>query len=66
VGELEKAYESSVIPLNIPIGLAESFEGVIDIVNMKAIKFSNGAYREEDIPEELKSIALEYRKKLIL
>ena len=65
VGELEKAYESSVIPLNIPIGLAESFEGVIDIVNMKAIKFSNGAYREEDIPEELKSIALEYRKKLI-
>ena len=65
VGELEKAYESSVIPLNIPVGLAESFEGVIDIVNMKAIKFSNGAYREEDIPEELKSSALEYRKKLI-
>lgn len=65
VGELEKAYESSVIPLNIPIGLAESFEGVIDIVNMKAIKFSNGAYREEDIPQELKSSALEYRKKLI-
>jgi elongation factor G len=65
VGELEKAYESSVIPLNIPIGLAESFEGVIDIVNMKAIKFSSGAYREEDIPQELKSSALEYRKKLI-
>ncbi len=65
VGELEKAYESSVIPLNIPIGSAESFEGIIDVVNMKAIKFSNGAFREEDIPEELKARALEYRKKLI-
>src|SRR4030065_51835 len=65
VGELEKTYESSVIPLNIPIGSAEKFEGVIDIVKMKAFKYSNGMPEEGNIPPELGSTAAEYRKKLV-
>jgi len=65
LGEVEKIFGSSVIPLNIPIGLGEGFEGVIDIVNMKAIKFNNGSPYEEDIPDGLKSIAEEYHKKLV-
>ena len=65
IGEIEKAFGSAVIPLNIPIGLGESFEGVIDIVNMKAIKLNNGLPSEEDIPDGLKSTAEEYRKKLV-
>ncbi|MCK5138959.1 MAG: GTP-binding protein, partial [Thermodesulfovibrionia bacterium] len=63
VGEIEKTFESSVIPLNIPIGSGENFTGVIDIINMKAIKSSNGSSKEEEIPEELKSQAEDYRKK---
>ncbi len=65
LGESEKAFESSVIPLNIPIGSGENFTGLIDVINMKAIKFSNNSPKEEEIPEELRSSAEGYRKKLV-
>jgi elongation factor G len=65
LGESEKAFESTVIPLNIPIGSGENFTGLIDVINMKAIKFSNGSPKEEEIPEELRSSAEGYRKKLV-
>jgi len=65
IGELEKAYESSAIPLNIPIGSGEGFNGLIDIINMKAVKFKGESFSEENIPDELKAKAEEYRKKLV-
>ena len=65
IGEIEKTYESAAIPLNIPMGSGESFKGIIDIINMKAIKFNNGSPTEENIPEEFKPNAEEYRKKLV-
>ena len=65
IGEIEKSYEAAAIPLNIPIGSGGSFEGVIDIINMNAVKFKNGSFSEENIPEELRQNAEEYRKKLV-
>ncbi len=65
VGEIEKAYESSAIPLNIPMGSGAAFEGIIDLINMKAVKFKNGTPTEENIPEEFKVFAEEYNKKLV-
>ncbi len=65
IGEIEKSYDSSAIALNIPIGSGENFEGVIDIVNMKSIKFKNGLPSEENIPDDLKDTAEEYRLKLV-
>jgi elongation factor G len=65
IGELEKAFESAVIPLNIPIGTGESFTGIIDVVNMKAFHFKDGSPSEGKIPEEFNASAEEYRKKLV-
>ena len=65
IGEIEKAYESSAIPLNIPMGSGAAFEGVIDLINMKAVKFKKGTPTEENIPEEFKVFAEEYNKKLV-
>jgi len=65
LGELEKSFGSSAIPLNVPIGSGESFESIIDIVKMKAIRFQNGNLSETDIPSSLQSEAEEYRKRLI-
>jgi elongation factor G len=62
---IEKAYGISAIPLNIPIGAESSFEGVIDLIKMKAISYKDGSPAESDIPESHKSEAEEYRKKLI-
>lgn len=55
--------------LQVPIGAEEAFQGVIDIVKMKAIVWTGeelGAkFEERDIPADLVDTANEYREKLI-
>ena len=57
------------VPVQLPIGTGETFNGMIDLVEMKAITFEEGSqgsnYFENEIPEDLKEIALEYREKLL-
>lgn len=59
---------NKVIPIQLPIGEEDSFEGVIDLIKMKAYKF-DGAHGEnvieEEIPEAYKAQAEEFREKLI-
>ncbi|NMB92223.1 MAG: elongation factor G [Parcubacteria group bacterium] len=55
-------------PINIPIGSEDKFEGVIDLIQMKAIYFEgeNGEQVvSKEIPEELKEKAIHWRKLLI-
>jgi len=54
--------------MQIPIGLEANFEGIVDLVSMKAVYFDgiNGeVIRTENIPENLLSEAVEKREKLI-
>ena len=56
--------------LQLPIGHESGFEGVVDLVAMKAVTWrgdvSKGAkYEVEDIPEDLAATAAEYREQLI-
>ncbi len=58
------------IPIQIPIGAEEKFEGVIDLIEMKAVRWYDDenkgtTYSLEDIPEELKEQANEYRANLV-
>ncbi|MDP1629456.1 MAG: elongation factor G [bacterium] len=55
-------------PINIPIGIEDGFEGVIDLIRRKAVRFSgeHGEILEEaDIPENLKEAAEKYRRELV-
>jgi len=71
----EKSLESiwqkltpKAVALQIPIGLEEKFEGVIDLLAMKALKFEGDfgqIVKEEEIPEDLKEKAKEWREKLV-
>ena len=65
VGELEKAFETEVLPLQVPIGSGDSFTGIVDLIKMKAFKFNNGKAEESDIPAEILGEVEEYRKKLV-
>ena len=54
--------------MQVPIGLEDQLKGVVDLVKMKAFYFegeSGQTIREEEIPENLKALATEYRTKLI-
>jgi elongation factor G len=55
-------------PINIPIGIEDKFEGVIDLIQMKAVYFEgdHGQYVTlKDIPENLKKQSEQWRKLLI-
>ncbi len=55
--------------IQLPIGAENNFEGIIDLVKMKAIIWDaetlGAAFHEEDIPADLADKAAEYREKLI-
>ncbi|MGN8452080.1 elongation factor G [Helicobacter pylori] len=61
--------KANPVPINIPIGAEDTFIGVIDLVQMKAIVWNNetmGAkYDVEEIPSDLLEKAKQYREKLV-
>ncbi|HHV64521.1 MAG TPA: elongation factor G [Peptococcaceae bacterium] len=56
------------LPIQLPIGAEEKFKGIVDLVTMKAIIYTDDlgtASDITDIPEELLTQAQEYREKLL-
>jgi elongation factor G len=54
----------NAVPVTIPIGLEENFQGVIDLITMKAVYFEGDKgeiVKYEEIPNDLKNYAEEYR-----
>ncbi len=66
---INKRLGARAVPVQIPLGKEEGFEGVIDLVSMKAVIWDDSdlgqTYREVDIPDDYANIAEEYREKLI-
>jgi len=58
----------NAIPAMLPMGLEADFEGVIDLVRMKAVRFSGGHGEKievSDIPDNMKAEAEEARANLL-
>ena len=56
------------LPIQLPIGAEENFKGVVDLVKMKGLIWTDelgAAYEEIEIPDDLKDQAEEYRTALI-
>jgi len=57
------------VALQLPIGIEDTLKGVVDLVEMKALIWQGdelGAkYHEEEIPDDLKEKAAEYRQTLL-
>jgi len=68
--ELRRVFNNQgIIPVQIPLGEGDSFNGLIDLLEMKALVYdkgdSNGNYKEEDIPDEFIDKAKTWRESLI-
>jgi len=71
----EKSLESiwrklspNALALQLPIGAEDKFEGVIDLLTMKALKFKGNwgeQVEEEEIPQDLLEKAKKWREKLV-
>nr|WP_284504735.1 elongation factor G [Caballeronia sp. INDeC2] len=57
------------VPIQIPIGAEEHFQGVVDLVKMKAIVWDDDSqgikFNYEEIPDNLKELAHEWRSKMV-
>ncbi len=56
------------LPIQLPIGAEDNFKGVVDLVKMKGLVWTDelgAAYEEIEIPEDLRDQADEYRTALI-
>ena len=67
VREIKEKLGANPIPLVLPIGAEDSYQGVIDLVEMKAYVWENGSMEAtiQEIPENLMAEAQEWREKLV-
>ncbi|WP_319478956.1 elongation factor G [uncultured Draconibacterium sp.] len=68
--DIKEKLGANPVPMQIPIGSEESFEGVIDLVEMKAVRWEDDAamgtkYVLSEIPAELQEQAEEWKEKLV-
>ncbi|MEE8449080.1 MAG: elongation factor G [Thermodesulfobacteriota bacterium] len=65
VKQLEDAVQAKSLILQLPLGQEQNFSGVIDLLAMKAYINSRDGFTVQDIPEEFRQTAEEYRVKLV-
>jgi elongation factor G len=65
VDSLKEAYGVTPLVLQIPIGSGAGFEGVIDLVRMKALHFRDKNVSETKVPDQYKEKAEAQRQKFI-
>ena len=59
---------ANAVPIQLPIGFEDSFEGMVDLIKMQAIVYGDKLGKDEEfveIPEDMKEKAEEYRQALV-
>ncbi|MFI9770255.1 elongation factor G [Streptomyces sp. NPDC052415] len=66
VASIRERLGTTPLVVQLPIGREEGFEGVVDLVRMRAVMWplGTGAYEEGPVPEELRTEALRRRRAL--
>ena len=69
VEDIKTKLGATAVPVCLPIGAEDKFEGIIDLIDMKAIFYNSSEelvnYHEGEIPEELKGEAARWRDILL-
>ena len=68
VDSIREQLKANAVPIQLPIGRAESFEGIVDLVDMDAVYYldEKGEKMEvREIPADMKDLAEKYRAEMI-
>lgn len=69
INDVHEKFGVTTVALQIPMGQGEDFEGVIDLLTMKEIRWNEEdegeTFTESDISDQYKALATEWRAKLI-
>ncbi len=67
--QMRSRLKANPVPIQVPIGAEDKFEGVVDLVRMKAVYWDDSTqgmrFDVRDIPPELVDIANEWREKMV-
>jgi len=63
--ELRESFAANFAPVQLPIGQALEFSGVVDILEQKAYSFKDGKAQEIAIPDDMAGAIAENREKLV-
>ncbi|TGU72156.1 elongation factor G [Geomonas terrae] len=68
IDDMEKALGARGVAVQMPLGAEENFEGVVDLVRMKAYRYAkdlSGKFSEEEIPAEYRDEAQRLRDMMV-
>ena len=69
VEDIKAKLGANAVPICLPIGAEENFEGIVDLIGMKAIRYKSGEelvnYEYGEIPEDMQDAVAFWRDKLI-
>ncbi len=68
VGTMVDRLNANAVPVQLPIGAESEFQGIVDLVEMRAIVYTDdlgATWEVTDIPEDMEEISAEYREKLV-
>ena len=69
VKQIRERLGANAVPIQLPIGAEEHFEGVVDLIRMKAIYWDEGnmgmSFELRDIPENMVASCQEWRAKMV-
>ena len=67
--QMKSRLKANPVPIQVPIGAEDKFEGVVDLVTMKAIYWDDASqgmkHDTRDIPADLAEISQEWREKMV-
>ncbi len=65
---IKERFQCNALPIQLPIGAESDFKGIIDLVNNNAIMYYDDLGKDvriEEIPEDMKELAEQYRSEMI-
>jgi elongation factor G len=67
--QMKSRLKGNPVPIQLPIGAEDKFQGVVDLVPMQAIYWDEASqgmkFERKDIPAELQALAKEWREKMV-
>jgi elongation factor G len=67
--QIQNKLKANPVPIQLPIGVEDTFTGVVDLIENKAYTWDDASYGQEyfeiPIPEDMTEMVREYRMKLI-
>jgi len=65
LANLKDKFQANFVPFTLPVGAAETFEGVVDVIGGRALIRKNGSVEAQDIPGILAETAAKIKEQII-